>query len=162
MEIFIKVVFTGLISFILGYFINKSSLKEIDSLSYNNVSKILALILLVISLIFFTFLIFEESKPNYFIIFLVLSFLIFSIYLSIDTFTTFLTYNKEKIIFYSIWNGKRKFFWNDVTRIQFHYEWKWYILTFKNKDKIRLSLYLRGSNLMVQHLESLGLELELI
>ena len=128
-------------------------------------SKIVAVISLMISLPLFIGILFLQASPDEliltnFIRLLALLYLVFSIYVTFDTFTTYLKYNKEKIIFYSLWNGKREFLWNDLNRIQFSENAKWYILTFNNKDKIRLSLYLVGSTFIVEHLESLGLKLE--
>ena len=128
--------------------------------------KIIAVILLLVLLPLFLGLLFEVPKPHmiyaqYILQFMGLLSLLFSIYLTIDVFTTHCKYDNNEIEFYSLWNGNRKLFWKDLQQIQFSENMKWYILTFNEKKKIRLSLYLIGSAFILKHLETLNIKLKL-
>lgn len=142
---------------------NQTNLKKIDTLKYNNISKIVAIVSLFFSSALFIGLFLETLEPHMiyaqYLVRLVFSlYFAFSLYLVIDVFSTYCTYDNDKIIFYSLWNGKRELYWKNLQKIHFNQDMKYYILTFNEKNKIRLSLYLTKSAFIINHIYTLDIK----
>lgn len=54
------------------------------------------------------------------------------------------SFNEEGIRFVTPWTGEKQEKWSDLVSVELNEGCNWYILTFKNGVKIRLSRYLNG------------------
>lgn len=62
-------------------------------------------------------------------------------------------YDDTSIWFRSIWCGKRHYTWDQLKEMEFSASMGWYLLTFENDEKVRISMLLRGHGPLLEKLE---------
>lgn len=64
--------------------------------------------------------------------------------------------NNEGLGFQSIWQGRRYYTWQELVSVKYNNSCYWYVLTFKNGKKVRISVYLHGFIDVLEKLDELG------
>lgn len=100
--------------------------------------------------------IWDDPAGLYSAIVLIIGFGIGSIYLFGEYFNTHGIYTSEWIMFHSPWTGTKLEKWTDLKTINYESSYSWFVLTFEDEKKIRLSAYLGGLDGLPVILHRLG------
>ena len=94
------------------------------------------------------------------ILFLIGMFGLFGIYGWAELFGTRGEFDASGIRFQSLFGGKRKFSWGELRALEYSESMHWYVLTFRNQQKIRVSIYMLGVRELLAVVDAQGIELE--
>ena len=116
---------------------------------------ILFLVTLTIGLAYFNS---EQAHKRPFTIYLAIGMLfmltVIACYCFIDYFYVYGSYDREGIVFYTPWTGKKSQDWDDLESIEFLPIIFCYLLSFKSGEKLKLSCFLVGHSNLIHWLES--------
>jgi|SRR5687768_7689197 len=82
-----------------------------------------------------------------------------SVALLLETYGTYGTFDAERIVFRSIWSGKKRQLWSDLVSAKFAPNLGWYTLTFKDGTRIRLSTIISGHGEALAEIKRRGVRL---
>ena len=163
MELFIKILVGIAGSFLTFYIINHGVVSAQSSdtkgkLYFGNIILYLTLVCSIIS-IFMMWVLFytDHNGQETPILFLIGMFGLLSIYLWLEYIFTRGYFDDEGIKFRSFWGGRRYYPWQRMQAATFNSTAGWYILSFDDGQKIRISAYLHGQTQLKVKLSELGI-----
>jgi hypothetical protein len=66
------------------------------------------------------------------------------------------TFDRTGIAFETPWTGKKIQKWSELTTVTFNSQMKWYVLTFADGTKMRISNLMHGHGAVLEHVSALG------
>jgi len=144
-------------SFIMD-FLRKSTYQKVKgALNYKIEMKIVAVLNLAFAILLWWVFVsknyqYQKFSQTVSLILLIIFFTASSLYLLAEVLFTKGRFDEEGIYFQSIWGGKREKKWKDLISIDSNDTLSWYILTFKDGEKIRISYFLGGAGDMIDFL----------
>lgn len=164
--ILIELILSALSHFALTIISKKISHKSINgNLKYGWFIHGLACFFLVFTIILGYVFIFKKynfNKPGetFAIIALLLFASISTIYSFVEAFKTYGKFDKISIQFHTLWTGTKNEKWKDLVSVEFSTYLQWYNLRFKSGAIIRISNFLNGNGLVINHVKSLGYKIK--
>ncbi len=146
--------------FICGYFSHKCSHKsESGILKHGMFLHFLAWILLFATIGLIYVIVFINHKDQYIPLgFLILMSGVGCICSFLEAFGVRGKFDEEMIELKTPWTGSKKEKWSSLQSVKFDGQMKWYVLTFQNGTKMRLSNLLNGYGLVLDHARSIGFD----
>lgn len=166
MELIIKIVggvIAGLLTFAILRFGLRSAMGKTThgQLYFGGFMAAIAIVcsLIVLGMVAVLFLV-EHGGQDIAILSLIGMFGVFAAYGWAELFGTRGEFDDSGIRFQSLVGGKRRFSWGELRSIRYSDSMHWYVMTFRNRQKIRVSVYMHGIRELLEQVEALDVDVE--